>query len=387
MARRRDIIILIALFVALAVFTILGPGRSQEETFENRLTTYSSAPGGALALLRWTQAMGYDARRLEFTDFAIDPQTRALFILNPSVRINRTESGEVLEWVEAGGTLILVDDRVGFLQMQNELLQSLDIATEPYDDEDDAPTLEQAAVLQPVFDAPPLEEVTLNTRRVLEASRDDVAHLVGANESTALMGIKRGTGYIYISSASFPFTNEGLRSEQSAALVLNLLQRVPADGRILFDEYHHGFFTPPSLRTVLLDNAWGWALIYALATLALYMLLTGRRFGKPIPLREETARRSSIEYVESMADLFQRGEKSGFVLQHYHTAFKRRLARPFGVNPRLDDAAFVKELARHREIDEPALLALLNRMRRERIDEAELLRVVAESDNTEIHKK
>jgi hypothetical protein len=233
---------------------------------------------------------------------------------------------------------------------------------------------------------PPLREITLRTGRVLETARDDVAHLVGSGEHTALMGIQQGTGYIYVSSASFPFTNEGLREEQSAALLLNLLRRVPPGSRVLFDEYHHGFFTPPSLRSVILSNAWGWALIYLLAVLALYLLLTGRRFGQPVPLREELARRSSAEYVESMADMFQRGKKRGFVLRHYHTAFKRRLAKPYGINPRLEDELFVAELARYQPVDQTTLLALLQRLRQQHISEDDLLRVVHEADSAEIRK-
>jgi hypothetical protein len=198
-----------------------------------------------------------------------------------------------------------------------------------------------------------------------------------------LLGLRHGAGYIYLSSASYPFTNEGLRDERHAALVLNLLRRVPEGGRILFDEYHHGFYEPPSLLGTIVSNAWGWGLLYALGIGAVYLLLSGRRFGRPVPLREETRRRSSAEYIESMADLFQRGGKRSFVLRHYHDSLKRHLARPYGISPHLDDAAFVRELARYRQLseeDQERLRTLLARMRREQIGEDELLRLIAEAD-------
>jgi hypothetical protein len=81
-----------------------------------------------------------------------------------------------------------------------------------------------------------------------------------------------------------------------------------------------------------------------------------------------------------MADLFQRGGKRSYILQHYHTAFKRRLARPLGANPQLPDEEFVRELARYRDLDQPALLALLARLRSLRASEPDLLRSVAEAD-------
>lgn len=378
MTRYRDLFILIALFAVLVAFTILGPARSQDEGFGSTTTTHSSEPGGALALLRWTQSLGYDARRLEYTAFQLDSQTAALFIINPSVALSRTAADEVIRWVEEGGTLILVDDQSQIFRGGNELLKELELKLKPYRGEKD--TLERAMSLQPALATPPVREAEVQTDHVLDFERQDVARLLGTSETTVLLGIKQGDGYIYVSSASFPFTNQGLRNDQNAALVLNLLRGVPADGRILFDEYHHGFFTPPSFRSVLLDSAWGWALIYALATLSIYLVLTGWRFGRPVPLREEVMRRSSAEYVESMADLFQRSGKRDFMLHHYAITFKRRLARPYGINPRLDDATFVSELARQREIDQPALLALLTRLQTTPVSEQALIQAVADAD-------
>jgi hypothetical protein len=381
MTRRRDVIILIALFAILVVFTILGPGQSQEESFSSLPTTHSSQPGGALALLRWLQDMGYAAERLEYTAFELEADTEALFILNPSRPINRTDAQRVLEWVEQGGTLVLVDDQSQLFAASNQLLQSLDIDIERYEpaDTDAEDYIEQAPVLQPVFTEPALNTLPARTSQVLAAEREDAAHLAGMEDGIVLSGLKQGRGYIYISSASFPFTNQGLQEAESAALVLNLLRRVSAGGHILFDEYHHGFVRPPTMRSVLLSTTWGWALLYSIAVLAAYLVVTGRRFGRPVPLREEVTLRSSAEYVESMADLFQRGGKRGFILQHYALMFKRRLARPYGINAMLDDEAFVSELARYREIDQAALRALLARLRREQVSEDELLRVVNET--------
>jgi hypothetical protein len=119
---------------------------------------------------------------------------------------------------------------------------------------------------------------------------------------------------------------------------------------------------------------------YALLATVFYLALNGRRFGRPIPLKEDVALRSSAEYVESMADLFQRSGKRSYIGRHYHTNFKRRLAKPYGINPQIDDDAFVRELARFREIDEATLSALLARLRSESLDEAGLVRVVGDME-------
>jgi len=400
MSQRRDLIILLLLFVALVVFTLLGPARSSKEEQTDFPTTHSSAPGGTLALLRWANDMGYQAQRLEYTQFEVNEQDDALFIISPSEPVNRTHSTMVLDWVEQGGTLILVEDRMRLFGGNNQLLNDLNIDVELYEGN----TIGHAIVLQPMLNTPPLSStIPVHTDYVLATSRNNVAPLLGSppapeeeeappeetnpaedllpTTEPVLFGVTHGKGYIYICSASFPFTNKGLRHEENAALVLNLLRRVPPGGRILFDEWHNGYFTPPSLRSIMIENSWGQAIIYALVVLAIYMLMTGRRFGRPVPLRDEVALRSSAEYVENMADLFQRSKKRDFILHHYYTAFKRRIARPYGVNPRMDDDTFLAELSHATDLDTEHLRAILGKLRQQKVSEAELLAIIAEADN------
>ena len=379
MKNRRDILIIVGLFLALILFIALGPGRQPQDNNPSRPTTHSSAQEGALALYNWMRAIGYDSRRLEYRAFALDERDAALVILNPDQPINRTQSREILGWVARGGTLIFADDSSALFGPSNALLDELKVETAVYST---TANIEQAAPAQPALDQPPTGTAQVQTGRMLVFQRTDYVKLVGVADAIVVAGLKHGRGYIYLSAATRPFTNEGLRDPENAALVLNMLRRVPAGGRVQFDEYHHGFFTPPSTGKILLGNPWGWAAAYAVVVIALYLILSGRRFGRPIPLKEEVVRRSSAEYVESMADLFQRGGKRAYILHHYHNAFKRRLARKDGVNPQLDDAEFVRELARFRPLDEPAMLALLARLRSEKISEAELVRAIGDADAT-----
>ncbi|MFL5801216.1 MAG: DUF4350 domain-containing protein [Roseiflexaceae bacterium] len=383
MKNKRDILIIAGLFLALILFVAFGPGRQPPEG-PGGPTTHSSKDEGALALYTWARAQGYDARRLEYRAFALDEQDAALVVLNPSRRIDRAQSRTILDWVEQGGTLIYADDTPALFGPANALLDELQVENDVYST---TLAIERAAPAQPALDQPPVSEAAVQTGRVLVPQVDDYVKLLGTADAAVIAGIKRGRGYIYLSAATYPFTNAGLRDSENAALALNMLRRVPAGGRIQFDEYHHGFFTPPSTTRIILGSPWGWAAAYAALAVALYMILAGRRFGRPIPLKEEVTRRSSAEYVESMADLFQRGGKRAYILRHYHAAFKRRLAKPLGANPQLPDDEFVRELTRYRDLDEPALLALLARLRGERANEAELLRAVAEADEYLVGQK
>ncbi|HET9224750.1 MAG TPA: DUF4350 domain-containing protein [Roseiflexaceae bacterium] len=377
MKNRRDILIIAGLFLALILFVAFGPGRRPPDSGPSGTTTHSSDEDGALALYDWARALGYDARRLEYRAFTLDEGDAALVILNPRERIDRTQSRAILDWVERGGTLIFADDASALFSPANALLDELEVETAVYST---STTLDQARPAQPALDQPPFEQASVQTGRKLILRDNNYVNLLGDPNAVVVAGIKHGDGYIYLSAAAHPFTNAGLRDPENAALALNMLRRVPAGGRILFDEYHHGFFTPPSTTRIVFGSPWGWAAAYAVLALALYLILSGRRFGRPVPLREEVARRSSAEYVESMADLFQRGGKRAYILSHYHAAFKRRLAKPLGVNPQLPNEEFTRELARHRELDEQALLAMLAQLRAERLDENTLVQTVASAD-------
>lgn len=376
MRQLRDLLLIAALFGVLIAFVVVSPGRSPSLA-PDAPTTYSSAPTGALALYEWTRAMGYDARRLEYRPFELTDDDAVLVMLNPSAAISKDHARHIRTWIERGGTLIFAEDTPALFGLSDALLDELQMRMTVVTG---AQMIERVLALQPVFDQPPVRELNVRPRRALAPQRNDYAPLFGAPGRILIAGIRIGQGYVYISATAHPFTNSGLRDQQHAALVLNMLRRAPPGGRVLFDEYHHGLVAPPAPTDGLLRTPWGWAGIYAATVTVLFLLLGGRRFGRAVPLKEEVERRSSAEYVESIAELYQRGGKRAYMLRHFYASFKRRLAQPYGINPQVDDREFVYQLARLRPIDEAALLALLAQLRATPASDAELLRVVAAAD-------
>jgi hypothetical protein len=81
-----------------------------------------------------------------------------------------------------------------------------------------------------------------------------------------------------------------------------------------------------------------------------------------------------------MANLFRRANKRGMVLQHYRHSLKRRLGRPYHLNPELSDEGYVEMLTRLRpEIDRAELVRLLNSLRRADATEADLVKTIDQS--------
>jgi len=376
MRQLRDLLLIATLFGILIAFVVVGPGRAPSLA-PDAPTTYSRAPTGALVLYEWMRAMGYDARRLEYRPFELTDDDAVLVMLNPSAAISKDHARHIRTWVERGGTLIFAEDTPALFGLSDALLDELQMRMTVITG---TQMIERAPALQPVFDQPPVRELNARPQRALAPQRNDYAPLFGAADQILIAGVRIGQGYVYISATTHPFTNSGLRDRQHAALVLNMLRRAPPGGRVLFDEYHHGLVAPPAPTDGLLRTPWGWAGVYVATVTALFLLLGGRRFGRAVPLKEERERRSSAEYVESIADLYQRGGKRAYMLRHFYADFKRRLAQPYGINPQADDREFVYQLARVRPIEEAALLALLMQLRATPASDAELLRVVAAAD-------
>ncbi len=378
MKRWRDLLLIVVLFGILIVFTIYGPGRNQADRHGHPGSTHSSGGDGALGLQRWLQELGYNAANLEYTEWRIPDSTGALFVIAPrQVPLTDEHAAEVLRWVREGGTLILAAPDPPRMLNENKLLAQLQatvVISDAY--------AEHATAAQPLLVEPPVSSVPVKTNAVVELGREDYVPLLTTKLGDSLVGLQEGRGYVYLVSAIYPLTNHGLREPGSAALVLNLLARVPRDAPILFDEYHHGFRTPPTLRRVAVQQGWAWPVLYVVLVCAAYIVLTGRRFGRPVPLRADVARRSSAEYVQSLAMLLRRAGKQAYILQHYRKELKRRLARPYGFIPPDDDAAFVRELQRyHGATDEQAerLITLLRQLN-SRANEEQLVRLVRAAD-------
>ncbi len=384
MKQLRDLGLIFLLFTVLIAFTIWGPGRNQADTIGGRGSTHSIQDDGSRGLQLWLNSLGYQTANLEYTAWQLPATTDALFMVATDKEpVTKEQSDVILRWVRNGGTLISVLEQPSRPLAPDALWSTLG-ASVIVSTTKQLPLAERAEAAQPLLTTPPVASVAIQTANSIALAEADPSQpgstgfvtLLQTRYGPSLVGRQYERGYIFLGVSALPFTNAGLKQPGSGPLILNLIGRVPTHGRILFDEFHHGFHTVPSAGGVVSASWWGWALLYTLLVMALYLVLSGRRFGRPIAVRQELERRTSAEYVMSMAQLLRRAGKRHDMAEHYHAQLKRRLAQPYGFVPPVDDEQFISELQRCSNLDGEQLArlhTLLARLSATKLSESDLL--------------
>ena len=145
-------------------------------------------------------------------------------------------------------------------------------------------------------------------------------------------------------------------------LALNLLTDRPA-GKVAFDEYHHGYgasSTGGGLLSYFRGTPVPWMLAQAGLIAALVVYSYGRRFGRPIPLRQER-RTTNLEFVSSMANITRLAHASDLAMENIYSEFRKRLCRFSGVPAKIENGKLAAAAARRARLDERTLAGLLSR--------------------------
>jgi hypothetical protein len=372
--------ILLAGLMFLSV--LLGAQQDAQANAPPALTSYSNEANGARALALWLEGLGYPVRRLQGLDFRLERDACLLFVLSPQQPYSSGELRQLDDWVTAGGVLVLATEATGV----DPLLEHFELELGSLYD-----LVEETGPAQPLLLNPPWTQAQVRARRHLIAERDDVVVYVRATGRPLVLSFEHGAGQVFVTATTFPFSNAGLRDAGNARLVHNLAAAActPADGAplgnrgtVVFDEFHHGYQTARTLTTWLKTSAQGHSLLYAALVIFVYLVVGGRRLGRPSPLPQATTRRAPVEHIQAMANLFRRGGKRAAILRHYHDRLKRELAHTRRLDPTLSDGDFVAQLgALYPSLDQAALLKLLHETGQAQVSEGELIRLAKEVDD------
>lgn len=284
------------------------------------LSAHSSEPDGALALYLWTRGLDRRAEYLEYEPFELSAKDALLVSLRPFDEYDREHVEELRSWLRGGGTLLLGTDR------SSGLLNELEIGLTAQ------PPFTAARPAQPLLQQPPVRKVSASSREALSFDSGVPVLVSDTSGGRPVLVLDRiGQGQVWVFSIPAAFSNRSLGAVDNWKLYLNVVASA-RPGRVLFDEYHHGRPDIVSIRALIFRERWGWALLYAGAMALGYLVLRGKRLGRPI--RVTTAQhRSSGEYVRSLASLLRALGQRQYLNEHYAHSLTQALQQASGLSP------------------------------------------------------
>ena len=374
----REVMLTLGLFAVLlaAVAAVGATTRS-----ERRYDLGSGGPQGLLALRLWLAELGYRVETNAGARFTLPAEAKLLFVYPNAQPYSAAEAAELSRWVERGGTLALIGPDGG----DRQLIDAFGVRPLLAPLANPALPLRQA---QPWLPAAPAELGRLGLDAPLDLSgAPGAVAVVAAEGGLATLAVqRRGAGLVWHLSRHHDLVNAGLRDGDQGHIALALLREVPAGALVVFDAYH---LTGPverqagTLQDWLYGTPAGWATLFCLVVLFVYLLLQGVRLGPPLPAPAATRRRAAAEYVTAMAGLQRRARLGRAVAAHHKRRLKLGLGRPLQLNPDLDDAVFVERLRQADDRLDERQLAAIRRLLADldgQPDEARLVRLAAAVD-------
>ena len=407
-------VVIIGLLVILNSVTKLKQERVQDFEITPNRSTYNNGPTGVRALHDFLSESGYKIIRWRETPKKLLGDSGKLvttFVVVGQTQIpfSDDDGRSLHDWVAAGGRLVLIDRKLHELPPES-LGWRISARTHDMPDLDVDPAssnqmTRDVTALQPVQptvltsdvqsvlpsrfaarltvvppaerdessddDAPPPVRRTSNSGGVgppvdsgpppalalpAFSSPAPVVHI--ADRSGALLvDYSYGAGKVVILSDPYIVSNGGIRLNDNLQLAINAI--TARDGVIAFDEYHQGRGVTENAFAAYFAGTPVLALAAQIGLLVLVMLWTNaRRFGRPLPL-PQVDRRSSLEFVASMAELQERSRAFDLAIENIYTRTRRVLARQAGLNYNSSRSEIASRVAERSSIDEHKLETLM----------------------------
>ncbi|MBO0724289.1 MAG: DUF4350 domain-containing protein [Blastocatellia bacterium] len=431
-------ITIIAVIFALIGMSIAGGvnfDRPPENEFAPNRSTYNSGPTGTRALYQLLEESGTPVARWRgsYSQLHEEAQNAILVIVGPFLsgqKISDEETAELRDWLSTGGQALIIS-RIPVEQFSDPTIHAKASDNTPAPDATPEQFIYEQSdelIAQPT-------ELTRKVRGLAfsdfasrmsfhpqdKAGKDKlgkdgagrtegtdpagasamkdkheessapalyapVIHL-GDKDGAALADFTYGEGRVIFLSDPFVVANNGIARGGNLRLVMNILSSMGSpDRRILFDEFHHGYYNEGNpLVNYFRGTPAPWLLLQGLGLSLLIVYTYGRRFARPLPL-PQVARHSPLEFVGSMANLQQAARARELALENIYPRFKANLCRRLGLSSRASRDEIIAAARRRQfpiseielrqtlsdaeltlageQIDDARLLTLVSRMRR-----------------------
>jgi hypothetical protein len=401
------VVVVVGLLIAINSVTFVSQEEKPDSELSPNRSTYHAGPTGARALYDLLSESGYSVMRWREVPERLLSHgkniTTFVIIGDTQLDITEDEAENLLSWVNRGGRLVLVDRRPelhlmpksGDWEVTTQFQDSPSIDTDPAIAEDMIGNVKPISPVQPTlltssiesvmasrFAAtvsfalkpkpaettehqmsvqigepyedeedevePPPVHVVVGSSSEKPASPAPVVHLSNA-KGPLLVDYPHGLGRIIVLSDPYIFCNNGVGQKDNFQLAINML--ASAGGLIAFDEYHQGRGTTQNAFVGYFAGTPVLPFFGQVAFLAVLVLWTrGRRFARPLPL-PLVDRRSTLEFVASMAEVQQRARAYDLAIENIYTRTRRVLARYAGLDYNSPRSEIARRVAARSTLD------------------------------------
>lgn len=334
MAERTQWGLIGGLLLLTALFALLLSPDGARSSLDPRASTFRATPNGTLALYLLLEELEVPVGRRLSPYVDGEPLPAAMAVVAPTQAASPAEVGALLEWVRDGGRLLYVASR------GDTLLDALGLVLERAGRDSAASTAMWPTAA--TFPAHPLAEGMDSVAGFRQVFADSSAALAAAGATTllrdargraAVLRWRLGEGAVVAWSDRAPLVNQWIEESGGAVLFARLARELAGDagdGRIEFDEYHHGFTGDGSPAGALLgfvrDTPAGRMSLQLAVAGAGLLLLLGTRFGAPLP-PARGRRRSPLEHLDALAAAYREGRARGRARHLLVAGLARRIGR------------------------------------------------------------
>ncbi|HKR22643.1 MAG TPA: DUF4350 domain-containing protein, partial [Pyrinomonadaceae bacterium] len=229
---------------------------------------------------------------------------------------------------------------------------------DPVPEETPPPTASPSVDLPQVNSLGEGNEEEVDEEEYEPVSQAPVVHF-GDREGAFVVDYAYGRGRVVILSDPYVVTNSGLSLKDNLPLAINMLGGQNTQGLIAFDEYHQGRGISRNAFASYFSGTPVLAIAGQIVLLLLVILWSnGRRFGRPLPL-PHVDRRSSLEFVASMAELQERSRAFDLAIENIYSRIRRVLARHAGLDYNSSRSEIAERIATRSTIDQHELETLM----------------------------
>lgn len=425
---RQRLVIIVTLIIVVTILVLLNAASyvkveptADSESSPDR-STFNAGATGTRALYDFLHESGYQVARWRESTASLlslnGPKPATIVIVGTTrIGFSKTESKELLHWVDGGGRLVIIDRTPD----EKLLPTSGDWTVEAHPINFPWSVLNPNDVEQMTRDVKPVapSQTTLLARNVDQimpsrlasaitiglhdsgkagqkpgnshqlpsrGSRDDddddedadpiptpSPQFEGAsNESKTspapvttfindrgalLVDYPLGKGRIVLLSDPYIVANNGINRADNLQLAINVI--VGAGGLAAFDEFHQGHSYTENALIQYFEGTPVLAICGQLALIGLAIVWSrSTRFARPLPL-PQVDRRSSLEFVASMAELQQRAKAHDLALENIYARVRRVLVRHAGLNNSSPRGQIATRVAARSKINQQQLESLM----------------------------